>query len=112
MNFSRGMFEGLGGENFIGRVMPFLLTLEGGSSSGPHDMVHTGHEFVFCLRGQLEYKVEREVFLLASGDSLLFASQLKHRWRNTGNTVANALIIISGFAEGEQPHAMHWKKEE
>ncbi|MBI5839424.1 MAG: helix-turn-helix domain-containing protein [Chloroflexi bacterium] len=112
MNFSRGMFEGLGGENFIGRVMPFLLTLEGGSSSGPHDMVHTGHEFVFCLRGQLEYKVEREVFLLTSGDSLLFASQLKHRWRNTGNTVANALIIISGFAEGEQPHAMHWKKEE
>ena len=112
MNFSRGMFEGLGGENFIGRVMPFLLTLEGGSSSGPHDMVHRGHEFVFCLRGQLEYKVEREVFLLASGDSLLFASQLKHRWRNTGNTVANALIIISGFAEGEQPHAMHWKKEE
>ena len=112
MNFSRGMFEGMGGENFIGRVMPFLLTLEGGSSSGPHDMVHTGHEFVFCLRGQLEYKVEREVFLLASGDSLLFASQLKHRWRNTGNTVANALIIISGFAEGEQPHAMHWKKEE
>jgi transcriptional regulator with XRE-family HTH domain len=112
MSFFRGVFEGLGGEHFAGRAAPFLLTLESGSSSGPHDIVHTGHEFVFCLRGQLEYKVEREVFQLSSGDSLLFASQLKHRWKNPGNTVTNALIVISGFAEGEQPHAMHWKKEE
>jgi transcriptional regulator with XRE-family HTH domain len=112
MSFSRGMFEGLGGEQFTGRVAPFVLTLESGSSSGPHDIVHTGHEFVFCLRGQLEYKVEREVFQLSTGDSLLFASQLKHRWKNAGSTVTNALIIISGFAEGETPHAMHWKKNE
>jgi len=112
MSFSRGVFEGLGGEHFTGRVAPFVLTLESGSSSGPHDIVHTGHEFVFCLRGQLEYKVEREVFLLSSGDSLLFASQMKHRWKNPGGTVTNALIVISDFAEGEQPHAMHWKKSE
>ena len=110
--FSRGVFEGLGGEQFTGRVAPFMLTLESGSSSGPHDIVHTGHEFVFCLRGQLEYRVEREVFQLSSGDSLLFASQLKHRWKNPASTVTNALIIISDYAEGEQRHAMHWKKSE
>jgi quercetin dioxygenase-like cupin family protein len=112
MSFSRGVFEGLGGDQFAGNVAPFMLTLESGTSSGPHDIAHTGHEFVFCLRGQLEYKVEREIFQLSAGDSLLFASQLKHRWKNPGNTVTNALIIISGFAEGEQPNAMHWKKSE
>lgn len=112
MSFSRGVFEGLGGDQFAGNVAPFMLTLESGTSSGPHDMVHTGHEFVFCLRGQLEYQVEREVFQLSAGDSLLFASQLKHRWKNSGKTVTNALIVISGFAEGEQPNAMHWKKSE
>lgn len=112
MSFSRGVFEGLGGDQFAGNVAPFMLTLESGTSSGPHDMVHTGHEFVFCLRGQLEYQVEREVFQLSAGDSLLFASQLKHRWKNPGKTVTNALIVISGFAEGEQPNAMHWKKSE
>jgi len=108
--FSRGVWEGLGGEQFTGRVEPFLLTLENGASSGPHTMVHSGHEFVFCLRGQIEYHVERQVFLLNSGDSLLFAAQLHHRWRNPGNTVANALIVLSGFSEDEQPHVMHWKK--
>jgi hypothetical protein len=49
---------------------------------------------------------------LESGDSLLFAAQLKHKWRNPGRNVATAIIIISGFEEGEELHAMHWKKGE
>jgi len=112
MAFTRGVFEALGGEKFIGRVEPFMLTIESSASSGPNAITHTGHEFVFCLRGELEYQVERELFRLSAGDSLLFAAQLKHKWKNTGKTVTNALIIISGFAEGEQPNAMHWKKSE
>ncbi|MBE0670597.1 MAG: helix-turn-helix domain-containing protein [Anaerolineales bacterium] len=110
MSFTRGVFEALGGEQFVGRVEPFMLTLESGASCGQHGMVHSGHEFVFCLRGQLDYFVEKEVFHLEAGDSLLFASKLSHRWRNQSTNVTNALIIISGFAEGEQPHVMHWKK--
>jgi transcriptional regulator with XRE-family HTH domain len=112
MPFTRGLFEALGGEQFMGRVEPFMLTLESGASSGPHGIVHSGHEFVFCLRGRLDYQVEKQVFHLEAGDSLLFASKLKHKWKNPGNMVVNALIVISGFAEGEQPHVMHWKKGE
>lgn len=112
MSFTRGVFEALGGEQFVGRVEPFMLTLESGASCGPHGMVHTGHEFVFCLRGQLDYFVEKEIYHLEAGDSLLFASKLSHRWRNPSTHVTNALIVLSGFAEGEQPHAMHWKKGE
>jgi transcriptional regulator with XRE-family HTH domain len=110
--FSRGVWEGLGGEKFSGRVEPFILTLESGASSGQHSIVHTGHEFVFCLRGQLEYLVEKQYFHLDTGDNLLFAAHLNHRWRNPGNTVTNALVVLSGFIEGELPHSMHWKKVE
>ena len=109
---SRGVWEGLGGEKFSGRVEPFILTLENGATSGQHMMIHNGYEFVFCLRGQLEYLVEKQLFQLAAGDSLLFAAELNHRWRNPGNTVTNALIVLSGFLEGELPHSMHWKKVE
>lgn len=108
--FSRGVWEGLGGEQFTGRVEPFVLTLESGATSGQHNMAHSGHEFVYCLRGHLEYLIEKQVYHLDAGDSLLFAAQLNHRWRNPGNTVTNALIVLSGFSEGEEPHAMHWKK--
>jgi transcriptional regulator with XRE-family HTH domain len=112
VSFTRGIFEALGGEQFAGRVEPFMLTLENNANSGPRTMAHTGHEFVFCLRGELEYQVERQVYELTAGDSLLFAAHLKHRWKNAGGKVATALIIISGFEEGEELHAMHWKKGE
>lgn len=105
--FARGLMEGLGGELFEGRVEPFCLTLEAGGNSGPYQVVHTGHEFVFCLRGTLEYTVESSVFQLERGDSLLFASHLRHRWRNPGNTVTNAIIVLSGFDEAEQAVARH-----
>lgn len=102
--FARGLWEGLGGEKFTGRVEPFLLTLETGGSSGQSTMVHTGHEFVFCLRGQLEYLVEKQPCELLAGDSLLFSANLGHRWRNPGKTVTNALIVLSDFSEPQSPH--------
>ena len=79
ISFTRGLFEGLGGEQFSGKVEPFVLTLENSANSGPQAMSHTGHEFVFCLRGELEYQVEHEIYELSPGDSLLFAAHLKHR---------------------------------
>ncbi len=105
--FARGLMEGLGGEVFTGQVEPFHLTLETGGSSGPQPVVHTGHEFVFCLRGLLEYAVGNHVFQLEGGDSLLFASHLPHRWRNPGSMVTNAIIVLFGFAEDERPTQHH-----
>jgi transcriptional regulator with XRE-family HTH domain len=105
--FMRGLWEGLGGESFIGRVEPFMLTLESGASSGPFGIVHTGHEFVFCLRGELEYQVENQRFILETGDSLLFAAQLKHRWRNASKKVCNALFVLAGFEHDEHPSEFH-----
>jgi transcriptional regulator with XRE-family HTH domain len=105
--FTRGVWEGLGGEMFTGRVEPFAITLESGAHSGVKPIVHSGHEFVLCLRGQLEYQVGNETFRLETGDSLLFASRLKHRWRNPGPTVTNAVFVLSGFEEGELPSSHH-----
>jgi len=107
VEFQRGLWEGLGGESFIGRVEPFMLTLEAGATSGPHGLVHSGHEFVICLSGQLEYEVEGGRYSLSPGDSLLFASRLHHRWRNPGKTVANVLFVLSGFELDERPSEFH-----
>ncbi len=104
--FVRGVWEGLGGEKFSGPVEPFVLTLEAGALSGNSPMVHTGREFVFCIRGHLEYLVEKERLELGPGDSLLFAAHLKHRWKNPGPTVVTALVVLSGFSEAHAPHAL------
>lgn len=110
--FQRGVWEGLGGENFAGRVEPFVLTLESGANNGIHTMVHTGHEFVLCLRGELEYQVEDQFYMLQPGDSLIFSAHLRHRWRNAGSVVCNALFLLSGFSEGEHPLPMHMDKKD
>jgi transcriptional regulator with XRE-family HTH domain len=105
--FQRGLWEDLGGANFSGHMEPFILTLENGGGSGPNAMLHSGHEFVYCLRGTLEYKVENQVFILEPGDSLIFSARLHHRWRNIGNTVVNALIILADFSEADRGLSVH-----
>ncbi len=109
--FPLGVWEGLGGEAFIGRMQPFMLTLETGAESGKEKIVHTGSEFVICLRGSLEYEVEGKLYLLEAGDSLLFAAHLTHRWRNPGKTVTNAVVVLSGFEEYEKPAIFHFPTE-
>ena len=106
--FPRGVWEGLGGEAFVGRMQPFMLTLESGAESGKEKIVHTGHEFVICLKGKLEYEVESKLYILEAGDSLLFAARLTHRWRNPGKTSTNAIIVLSGFEEYEKPGSFHF----
>lgn len=105
--FKKGLWEGLGGESFMGRIEAFMLTLDPGGSSGPHGMLHSGHEFVFCLIGNLEYEVGGEKYHLESGDSLIFASQLMHSWQNIGQSVCNAIIVISGHEDNENPGDFH-----
>jgi transcriptional regulator with XRE-family HTH domain len=105
--FPLGVWEGLGGEAFTGRVQPFMITLEVGADSGAQPIVHTGHEFVMCLQGQLEYRVEGKIFFLSPGDSLLFAARLRHCWRNPANNITQAIVVLSGFEEFEKPAEYH-----
>jgi transcriptional regulator with XRE-family HTH domain len=107
VGFERGLWEGLGGESFSGRLEPFMLSLDPGASSGSFGMLHTGHEFVLCLSGQLEYTVEDQVFLLNPGDSLLFAAQMRHYWHNPGDSLTRAVIVLAGFEQGERPIEFH-----
>lgn len=103
----KGIWEGLGGESFTGRVEAFMITLEQGAHSGMNGMIHSGAEFILCLEGKLEYIVEDQKFNLEMGDSLIFAAQLNHRWMNASEVPAKAVIVISGFEIGERPSEFH-----
>jgi transcriptional regulator with XRE-family HTH domain len=112
LSFARGSMEGLGGEQFTGKVSPFLVNLDPGATSGSAPMSHTGHEFVYCIRGKLEYQVEKQVFQLEPGDSLLFAAQLKHNWKSLAGSATSALIIISEHTESQQALGRHWRESQ
>lgn len=102
-----GVWEGLGGETFSGQIEPFILTLDPGSSSGTYGMLHPGSEMIMCLRGQFEYEIEGERYLLNPGDVLMFMAKSRHTWQNPGASKAEVLVVLAGFEHGERPGEYH-----
>jgi len=75
-------------------VQPFIVTLQPGFGSGEQLIVHTGHEFIYCLEGFIRYKIQEENYLLNPGDSLVFESHLPHCWENIGDLPARILLVL------------------
>jgi transcriptional regulator with XRE-family HTH domain len=103
-------WEGLGGESYTGHLEPLILTVESGGDSGSNGMHHTGHEFVFCLSGELVYNVNDKEYLLEAGDSLIFAAKINHSWTNRGAAPTTALVVLTGFEQDELPSEFHLQK--
>lgn len=100
------------GKNLVGSVVqPFVVILEPGKGSGKRIIVHTGHEFVYCLSGSIHYQVEQELFLLEPGDSLVFEAHLPHCWENKTKETAQILLILFPSDEREEPGGHHFSLE-
>jgi transcriptional regulator with XRE-family HTH domain len=109
--FAHGTLEDLGAGLTLQGQRPFLVTLEPGADSGPDPIVHTGREFVFCLKGHLSYTIEDRVYQLDPGDSLLFEAYLPHRWQNAGETASRSLLVMCPTDESDRPTERHFKPE-
>ncbi len=109
--FAHGNFEDLGAGLTLQGGIPLLVTLEPQANSGPTPIVHTGHEFVFCLEGCLSYTVEEESYLLEPSDSLLFEAYLPHYWFNSGETPSRSLLVLCPADESDHPAERHFTPE-
>lgn len=93
--FAHGALEELGA-GFVDRgLIPLLIHLEPLAGGEMTPVVHTGPEFVYCLRGRLEYWVGDRLIDLGPGDSLVFEAHLPHCWRNPAASPAAALLVLS-----------------
>ncbi len=100
------------GKDFSGNaVQPFAVTLRPGMGSGDALIVHTGHEFVYCLCGAIRYEIEQDEYFLKPGDSLLFEAHLPHCWENPGDEDAQILLILYPSDEREEPGGRHFSLE-
>jgi transcriptional regulator with XRE-family HTH domain len=106
--FAHGSIEDLGAGMPRFGAEPFIVTLSPKAYSGKTPIVHTGREFVYCLKGQLTYVVDAETFLLEPGDSLLFEAYLPHRWKNSGDTPSRNLLIVCPSDERDRPKERHF----
>jgi transcriptional regulator with XRE-family HTH domain len=109
--FAHGTLADLGAGLAERAIEPFVITLEPNMGSGQTPIVHTGHEFVFCLCGRLLYTIEDQSYLLAVGDSLLFEAHLPHRWQNVDLETTQALLVLCPADARDQPTALHFAQK-
>jgi len=107
--FTHGTLEDLGAGLRNRVVEPFIVTLEPNAGSGATSIVHTGHEFVYCLQGRIIYTVEEHPYLLEPGDSLLFESHLPHRWQNIDSGSSQALLVLCPSDMRDHPTERHFE---
>lgn len=108
IGFTHGTLEDLGAGLSERAVEPFLVTLEPNASCGPHPIVHTGQEFVYCLEGRIAYIVEEQTYVLEPGDSLLFFAYLPHRWYNVATGMSKALLVLCPADSRDRPDELHF----
>lgn len=56
---------------------PFLISMDDASEVFP-SFQHQGTEFIYVLKGKIEYRHGRNTYILQSGDSLMFSGEVPH----------------------------------
>lgn len=102
------LMENLGENLKDNAIQPFRVTMAPGAGSGDCPIVHTGHEFVFCMVGSIQYRINDEYYFLNSGDSLVFESHLPHCWKNIGEESAEIVLVLSPADKDEEPGGRHF----
>lgn len=89
-------------------VEPFLVRLEPRTSSGERQVIHAGHEVVYCLKGRVEYLIDGTSYQVEEGDFLLFEASLPHLWRNPFDAPAEFLLILQTPGATLEPVKRHF----
>jgi transcriptional regulator with XRE-family HTH domain len=99
-------------EGLSGQCMePFLVTLQPGAGTEADPVIHLGEEFVFCIEGEIEYRVAGQAYQLEAGDSLMFQANQPHCWCNSGGEPARLLLIFHAAEESQEWWQQHLNQQ-
>ncbi|MFZ5571728.1 MAG: helix-turn-helix domain-containing protein [Thermodesulfobacteriota bacterium] len=76
-------------------VEAYLLEIPPGGEKGDTEYGHAGKELGILLEGSGELFYGTQTFLLESGDSVSFPSDIPHVLRNTGRSILKAIWIVT-----------------
>ena len=103
------VIEGMGQTLPSQELEPFLVTLEPkAGSGGERQVVHSGHEFVYCLEGRIEYVIDGNIHLMEKGDILIFEANLPHLWRNPFDEQAMFVLLLQTPNASKEPIQRHF----
>ena len=77
---------------------PFLITMDDASEEFP-SFQHLGTEFIYVLKGKIEYRHGSDTYLLQPGDSLMFSGEVPHGPEKLIKVPIEILAIINYSSE-------------
>ncbi len=75
-------------------IEPFILKYSAGDKKTNKFYDHTGEEFLFVLKGEIDFIYGKKTIRLKKGDSIHFDPSTPHRGQNAGQTESECLIIV------------------
>ncbi len=81
---------------FQKKMQPLLSIIEpGGMRNDSENIAHAkgSEEFVWVLKGEIDFEIGRKNICLHEGDTLYFNGDISHRWMNNGNKTAEVLFV-------------------
>ncbi len=103
------VIEGVGKNLPQQELEPFFITLKPrAGSGGERQVVHSGHEFVQCIQGKIEYVVDGKIYLIERGDILIFEATLPHLWRNPFDEEARFVLVLQTPNASREPVQRHF----
>jgi transcriptional regulator with XRE-family HTH domain len=100
--------QGTGSRIRSQEVQPFIVSLASHTGSGERQVVHAGHEVVYCLKGRIEYIIDGTSYQVEEGDFLLFEANLPHLWRNPFDDLAEFILILQTPDATQEPVKRHF----
>ncbi|MBD3182739.1 cupin domain-containing protein [Candidatus Poribacteria bacterium] len=77
------------------RLQSVMVTIQPGTEIPQHIFDHKGDEYIYVIKGELEFTNENGVYILREGDSAYLDSLVPTEWRNMGEVPAQALWVLS-----------------
>ena len=71
----------------------YVITANKQVKSGGKGVSHLGDELAFCLKGQFQFEVKKNKYIIGEGDSILFKGSLPQQWQNVGEGASVLLIV-------------------
>lgn len=77
------------------KLLPVLITLDGGTETDRERSNRGVEKFVWVMDGKVDVRVEKESFPLVKGDTLYFDASLPHYIKHQSNSPAKVLVVTS-----------------
>ncbi len=77
------------------KMEPFLVEFEPRKKEQMKFFDHPGEEFIYVIEGVIEFRTEKEAYVLEAGDSVYFNSDIPHAARGLEPGKSKAVIIVT-----------------